>query len=497
MTSYSDVRSQELNARLPAGTPTVTFNPQQSPINNASQWNAVFPPGGTSTVPTVVRIASGGLNIPANVQLRNYVIIVENGNINFNGANHLLDNVVLVANNGSISLSGGENNTNISLLASGTINVNSKVKFTGKTLLANGNGGITFGGNTSTNGITDALRVISQGNIAFNGAANIRGEILSAGTFTSNGRFDLFGSVGAKQDITFNGVATVTDVARLQLSADLVKDTAPNNSTNTDKITSDPSVQGTVTGGTATEFKAGFDSTPVANYVDILPSLSNGAFTLTQAQIDQIAGGTLSNGQHTLNLLAKDSSGSQTVFAFTFTLDNQAPTVSLNLAAESDTPPVGDLRTTSSTVTLVGTTEANTSVKLLPTNAAATSNSTGGFQFDNVGLANGTNSLTVEATDIAGNVGTIAQTITRDLGNTIGQNFDLTVRPGGYLEVPLSGTDASGNRVTYRMQSTGNLPTGKLDGNGNLIFTPTPSEIGTYQFGLIASNDTQEIPQTV
>ncbi len=136
-------------------------------------------------------------------------------------------------------------------------------------------------------------------------------------------------------------------------------------------------------------------------------------------------------------------------------------------------------------------------MKLLPTNAAATSNSTGGFQFDNVGLANGTNSLTVEATDIAGNVGTATQTITRDLGNTIGQNFDLTVRPGGYLEVPLSGTDASGNRVTYRMQSTGNLPTGKLDGNGNLIFTPTPSEIGTYQFGLIASNDTQEIPQTV
>jgi hypothetical protein len=98
---YSDIRSQELAARIPVGTPTVTFDPQQRPINNANQWNANFPPGGTSTVPTVVRIASGGLNIPANVQLNNYVIIVENGSINFNGSNQILNNVVLVANNGA------------------------------------------------------------------------------------------------------------------------------------------------------------------------------------------------------------------------------------------------------------------------------------------------------------------------------------------------------------------------------------------------------------
>jgi YD repeat-containing protein len=71
------------------------------------------------------------------------------------------------------------------------------------------------------------------------------------------------------------------------------------------------------------------------------------------------------------------------------------------------------------------------------------------------------------------------------------------VRPGGYLEVPLSGVDASGNRVTYRLQSTGKLPTGKLDGNGNLLFTPSIAEIGTYQFNLIASNGTLDTPQTV
>ncbi len=497
---YGEVRSQELAARIPVGTPTVTFNPQQNPINNANQWNANFPLGGTSTVPTVVRIASGNLNIPANVQLNNYAIIVENGNIDFNGGNHLLNNVVLVANNGNINLRGGQNNTNIAVLASGNININSSSRFTGKTLVANSNGSISFNGSTNADGANDALRVISQGSIAFNGAANLRGELLSVGTFTSNGRFDLFGSVGAKQDITFNGRATITDTntgVAIGIAASLIDDTAPNNTTNTDKITFDPSVKGTVTGGSITEFKAGFDSVAVANYVNILPSLTNGAFTLSRTEIDRIAGGTLSNGAHTLNLLAKDSSGSQTVIAFTFTLDNLAPSVTLDLAADSDTPPVGDLRTTNSTVTLVGQTEAGASVQLLPSSVATTPNNTGAFQFDNVGLENGANSLTVEATDIAGNVGTFSQTITRDIGNTLGQALNLSVKPGGYLEVPLTGVDANGNRVTYRLQATGKLPTGELDGNGNLIFTPTPAEIGTYQFGLIASNDTQEIPQTV
>jgi YD repeat-containing protein len=494
---YNDVRSQELAARIPVGTPTVTFNPQQKTIGTASQWNANFPPGGTSTVPTVVRIASGGLTIPDNVPLRNYVIIVESGTIAFNGTNHLLDNVVLVANNGNINLGLSQSSvTNFSLLASGNISFKTDSRFNGKTLLATGRGNITFGSsNTNADGLNDNLRIIAQGNVSFSGAAKLRGEILSTGTVTSSGQFDLFGSVGAKQDITFNGRATITNTKKLEVKASLVNDTAPNNSTNTDKITFDPSVKGTVT-GSITEFKAGFDSTAVGNYVNILPSLTNGAFTLSRTEIDRIAGGTLSNGAHTLNLLAKDSSGSQTAIAFTFTLDNQAPSVTLDLAAGSDTPPVGDLRTTNSTVTLVGQTEAGASVQLLPS-SVTTPNSTGAFQFDNVSLVNGANSLTVNATDIAGNVGTLSQTITRDSGSTLGQALDLSVKPGGYLEVPLSGVDANGNRVTYRLQSTGNLPTGELDGNGNLIFTPTPSEIGTYQFGLIASNDTQEIPQTV
>jgi hypothetical protein len=78
---YATVKDRELIQRTPLNATTVTFNPQVNPINNASQWAAKFPPGGTSAVPKVVKISQGGLNIPTGVSLNNYIIIVEQGNI--------------------------------------------------------------------------------------------------------------------------------------------------------------------------------------------------------------------------------------------------------------------------------------------------------------------------------------------------------------------------------------------------------------------------------
>ena len=77
----------------------------------------------------------------------------------------------------------------------------------------------------------------------------------------------------------------------------------------------------------------------------------------------------------------------------------------------------------------------------------------------------------------------------------------LTVMPGSKLEVPLIATDPDGDMVTYQIQSDQTLPTGKLSGNGTLSFAPTPDEIGTYTFNLIATDGaattTQEVTLTV
>ncbi len=121
--AYADIKQQELTRRIPTGTATVTFNAQQNPINTATDWTRKFPASGTAGHPTVVQVTNGGLTIPAGVNLSHTIITVVNGDINFNGSGQTFDDVVLVANNGNINLS-NVRATDLSVLASGTINMN-------------------------------------------------------------------------------------------------------------------------------------------------------------------------------------------------------------------------------------------------------------------------------------------------------------------------------------------------------------------------------------
>jgi large repetitive protein len=208
---YADVKQLELNRRIPAGTPTVTFNVSQNPMNNANDWAAKFPPPGTASNPTVVRVTGGGLNVPTNITISNYVIIVEQGDINFNGNGHNFNNVVLVSNNGNINLSNLQAR-DLSVFANGSINMNGGARFAGSTLMANGSGNITFNGATTTTDTTSNLKVISSGDITYNGAANTRGTFQAVKNFNYNGNSTLFGSIEVKGNITFNSGATVTAV---------------------------------------------------------------------------------------------------------------------------------------------------------------------------------------------------------------------------------------------------------------------------------------------
>ncbi len=130
--TYADIKQLELARRIPSGTPTVTFNVSQNSIKNANDWSRKFPQAGTATNPTVVRVTGGGLNIPSNITLNNYVIIVEQGDINFNGSNHNFNNVALIANNGNINLSNIQSRE-LAVFASGSINMNGGAKFAGTT----------------------------------------------------------------------------------------------------------------------------------------------------------------------------------------------------------------------------------------------------------------------------------------------------------------------------------------------------------------------------
>ncbi|MFO0819074.1 MAG: RHS repeat-associated core domain-containing protein [Pirellulales bacterium] len=60
----------------------------------------------------------------------------------------------------------------------------------------------------------------------------------------------------------------------------------------------------------------------------------------------------------------------------------------------------------------------------------------------------------------------------------------LTVTPGGVLRIPLPSRDADGDLLTYRLESATELPPGRL--GAALEFAPSPTDIGSYSFTLIA-----------
>jgi RHS repeat-associated protein len=192
-----------------------------------------------------------------------------------------------------------------------------------------------------------------------------------------------------------------------EITANLVNDTGISNS---DRLTYDPTIQGQISySSPLTSVKAQLNSSAV----EILSLIqADGKFLLTTAQLTEINAGTLPDGNYSLKLTAQDNKGNiSAIYSYDFSLDRLAPNLSLNLATNFDSEPVGDLKTTFETVILVGTTEANLTVRLGV--LAATANGLGEFSFSNQLLNLGNNNLSVSATDLAGNVGTFSQNIER------------------------------------------------------------------------------------
>ncbi|MGB7412867.1 MAG: cadherin domain-containing protein, partial [Thermosynechococcaceae cyanobacterium] len=222
---FSSIVTEQLAAKIPTGTPTIRFNANQVPLYSATVWNRNFPGGGTATNPSVIEVQSNGLNIPSGVNLQNTVIILNQGTINFNGSNHQLNNVTLMTRNGGVNLNNVQAN-NLTVLSSGSINMNSGARFGGNSLIATGsNRSVIFNGATSTTDASSHLTVISQRDISFNGNLDTRGTFQAARNVTLNGRSSVIGSIVAEGDIRFNGEATVIAEVSNQSPTDIVLST--------------------------------------------------------------------------------------------------------------------------------------------------------------------------------------------------------------------------------------------------------------------------------
>ncbi|WP_100897731.1 Ig-like domain-containing protein [Nostoc flagelliforme] len=318
------------------------------------------------------------------------------------------------------------------------------------------------------------MKVISQGDITYNGASDTRGLFLSVKNFTFNGISTLYGSISAKGNIFFNGKACVIAVADLMpdttppiISATLARDTATNGQTNQDKITFDPKITGTVTDtNPIVEFRAGFNSTSTANYTSVIPQRnSDGSFSFTRSQLETINGGTLSDGIYTLHLQAKDLYGNlSNTFDLKFTLDTTTPEpTNLDLVSSDDSGANNtDNITNKNTPHIIGNAEADAVVQLFNNRqllGQATANSSGAWQIITSSLTDGTYNFTATATDIAGNVSskstplsvTIDSTLPQIKLNNLVDTAPLT--PGARLTGSVDGTGSSVTVLSYHFNN--------------------------------------------
>lgn len=73
----------------------------------------------------------------------------------------------------------------------------------------------------------------------------------------------------------------------------------------------------------------------------------------------------------------------------------------------------------------------------------------------------------------------------------------INVKIGETFKLPLTATDPDGDPVSFAIKSETPLPTGKISGNGTLEISPTPQEIGTYNFTVVASDGVLETSRPV
>ena len=118
----------------------------------------------------------------------------------------------------------------------------------------------------------------------------------------------------------------------------------------------------------------------------------------------------LANGAHSLTATATDAAGNTGAAsaALSVTIDTTAPVAPSIASFTTDSGTVGDGITNDDTLTLTGTAEANTTVKVFDGATllgSAVANGSGAWSYTTAALANGAHSLTATATDAAGNTG--------------------------------------------------------------------------------------------
>jgi hypothetical protein len=292
--------------------------------------------------------------------------------------------------------------------------------------------------------------------LGFDTDALLIGGVVAAGV--GFGVYELTRNGGGDKD-------TVAPVAPSALDLAVEDDTGSVNTDNITTKTTGLTVSGTAEAGSTVEL---FDGTTSLGTVT---TNAQGKFT---KDLD------LAAGDHSITARATDSAGnvSAPATAIKITVDTAAPAVptGLDLAAEDDTGPSNSDNVTSkgSGLTITGTAEAGSTVELFDGTVSlgtATVGTNGTFSRD-VSLAPGTHSITVRATDLAGNVSAPSTAL------------DITVSADATFALDLAAEDDTGVNTDNITSKTSDLTiSGTTVANGTIELFDGATSLGTVVAG--------------
>jgi len=321
-----------------------------------------------------------------------------------------------------------------------------------------------FGETTGNQGYSalDAQRVLRVAVGLDSGfAAYPRIDPVMIADITSNSSLSALDGTRILQEVVGLNRAEIGPITPVILSA-LTNDTG---ASHVDALTSDPALTGTVTDdGAIVSFRASLDSTLVKNFFDVTADLQNGSFSFSRARLEQILGGFLADGEHTLYLQATDNEGNTSPLAnLDFTLDTFAPVVAApDLLPSSDTGiSNADSITADSTPTVRVFADSDTTVRLLVDGIQQTQ----GISVNGVvtltlpALSDGSHALASIAEDLAGNLSPLSQVLSIVVDSAppalavTAPGDGGTITPAAHLTGITGGTGSDLSSVTYRFDS--------------------------------------------
>ena len=214
----------------------------------------------------------------------------------------------------------------------------------------------------------------------------------------------------------------------------------------------------------------------------------------------------LANGAHSLTATATDAAGNTGVAstALSVTIDTTAPAAPSIASFSPDTGTVGDGITSANVLTLTGTAEANSAVKVFDGATllgSAVANGSGAWSFTTGTLSNAAHSFTATATDAAGNAGVassaLAVTVVAPPGVPVITSFspDTGVVGDGITDpaiLTLTGTAVANSTVNVYDGAT-LLGTAAASGTGAWSFSTVALPDGLHKFtatDTVAGNNT-------